>query len=196
MKRPERISRGFTLIELLTVIAIIAVLMGLLFPAVAGALLAAKKTQAKNDAVNICNSINAFYLEYGRYPDVGSAGTDVKITSSNDALIKILRGLDDVKNPRGIVFLDAPIGKTVGGRTIGGVSGTDGKYYDPWGREYSIAFDNDYNNDLANPYSANTGAGPDPLRLGVIAWSIGKDNAGGSGAYKSGSTSDDVISWQ
>ena len=31
-----------------------------------------------------------------------------------------------------------------------------------------------------NPYTANTGAGPSPLAIGVIAWSWGPDQTAGS----------------
>jgi len=66
-----------------------------------------------------------------------------------------------------------------------------------------VKLDNNYNNQLENPYTADTGAGSDLLNLGVIAWSIGKDGGGakigdkGNGGAKTSTTSDDdVISWQ
>ena len=73
-----------------------------------------------------------------------------------------------------------------------------GQYFDPWGNNYVVRIDGGYNNQVANPYTADTGAGPDPLNQGVIAWSAGSD--GKSPGYNSGTTtfsaSDDVISWQ
>ena len=48
-----RKSTAFTLVELLVVISIIAILAGLSFPAVSGAMDSAKKTQAKSNAVQI-----------------------------------------------------------------------------------------------------------------------------------------------
>ena len=59
---------GFTLIELLIVIAIIAILVGLLFPAFKGVQDQAKRTQAKNDLTQIVTAVNAYYTEYGKYP--------------------------------------------------------------------------------------------------------------------------------
>ena len=50
-----------------------------------------------------------------------------------------------------------------------------------------------YNNQIANPYTPNTGAGPLNLSIGVIAWSFGKDGVEGTTNF---SASDDVISWQ
>src|SRR3954447_7869288 len=59
---------AFTLIELLVVISIIAVLAGLALPVFQSVQNSAKKTQAKNDLVQIVTAVNAFYTEYGKYP--------------------------------------------------------------------------------------------------------------------------------
>src|SRR5438132_12024294 len=59
---------AFTLIELLVVMAIIAILIGLLFPAFRAVQDQAKRTQAKNDLTQIVNAVNAYYTDYGRYP--------------------------------------------------------------------------------------------------------------------------------
>src|SRR6266487_1220592 len=59
---------AFTLIELLVVISIIAILIGLLFPALRGVQEQARRTQAKNDLAQIVTAINAYYTEYGKYP--------------------------------------------------------------------------------------------------------------------------------
>jgi prepilin-type N-terminal cleavage/methylation domain-containing protein len=64
----SRTRSGFTLIELLTVIAIIAILMGLLLPALNSAKNAAKKTQAKNDLTQLVTAVKQFYTDYGVYP--------------------------------------------------------------------------------------------------------------------------------
>ena len=90
-------ASAFTLIELLTVIAIIAVLMGLLFPAVNAVKDSARKTQAKNDLVNIVNAVKAYYTEYGKYPLTSTEqGTADKVFSetsgtTNDNLFNVLR---------------------------------------------------------------------------------------------------------
>ena len=191
---------AFTLIELLVVISIIIVLMGLLFPAFRGVQDQAKKTQAKNDLTQIVAAVNAFYTEYGRYPT--AATTDATAIfgaagSSNDALFKELRGLSGASlNTRQIVFISPPDAKdTTNPRS--GVSA--GRFYDPWGTQYNIQMDADYNNQIdTNPYPDTDGsAGATQLRSPVIGWSYGKDGSpgtkGGSNNFKG---SDDVISWQ
>jgi prepilin-type N-terminal cleavage/methylation domain-containing protein len=192
---------AFTLIELLVVIAIIAILIGLLFPAFKAVQNQAKQTQAKNDLTQIVNAVNAYYTDYGKYPLVtsdtfyGPGGT-----GTNDVLFNELRAAPTAtQNPRQIVFINPPYVKNdTTGQRRSGVSPTDGQYYDPWGRPYDVKIDGSYDNQLTNPYSANTGAGPTPLAIGVIAWSGGKDAKAppDSGATTTFTDSDDVISWQ
>ncbi|MEY2601573.1 MAG: hypothetical protein QOJ36_892, partial [Verrucomicrobiota bacterium] len=90
-------EKGFTLIELLVVIAIIAALLGLVFPVFQGVLERAKKVQAKNDLTQIVTAVNAFYTEYGRYPNPTADTTDAAATygegtSSSKAVLDELRG--------------------------------------------------------------------------------------------------------
>jgi prepilin-type N-terminal cleavage/methylation domain-containing protein len=200
LQRPHH-TNAFTLIELLVVIAIIAILVGLLFPAFKAVQNQARQTQAKNDLTQIVNAVNAFYTDYGKYP---IATNDNTIGPDNSGLMYTLRAdpttlnsnpnANNVVNTRQIVFINPPYVKTdTAGNRRSGMSPTDGRYYDPWGTPYRIAIDGDYNNAInPNPYTANTGAGPSPLNIGVIAWSFGKDGAQGTDF----SASDDVISWQ
>ena len=188
-------GRGFTLIELLVVIAIIAVLIGLLFPAFRGVQNRAAKVQAQNDLALIATAVNAYYTEYGKYPVVTS---DAPLANNSD-LFYTLRAVaagnanaSDAANPRKIVFMTIPDVKNTANPRAG--IGADGQYYDPWGTPYKIAIDGNYDNQIANPYSQNAGA--TPLRSGVIAWSLGKDRAGGLGDKNATTSKDDVISWQ
>src|SRR6202051_1578735 len=101
---------AFTLIGLLVVIAIIAVLLGLVFPVFQGVLERAKKVQAKNDLTQIVTAVNAFYTEYGRYPLASTVTTDTPETcgagsSSSKAVFDERRGKSTTLNTRQIVFI-------------------------------------------------------------------------------------------
>jgi prepilin-type N-terminal cleavage/methylation domain-containing protein len=64
---------AFTLIELITVIAIIAILMGLLFPAMSGAREGARRGKAGTVVRNIVNACKGYSSDYGKYPPVPAA---------------------------------------------------------------------------------------------------------------------------
>jgi prepilin-type N-terminal cleavage/methylation domain-containing protein len=127
--QPSRKRSAFTLIELLTVIAIIAILMGLLLPALNGAKRQAQKVQAKNDLTQFVTAIKAFYTDYGAYPiDSTLAGQakdaeygDPAGSVSNSDLVNVLRadintsdtlssgtGTPLSINTRQTVYLDVP----------------------------------------------------------------------------------------
>jgi prepilin-type N-terminal cleavage/methylation domain-containing protein len=205
----ETFRRAFTLIELLVVIVIIAVLMGLAFPVFQSIQNQAKKTQAKNDLIQIVTAVNAYYTEYGKYPIVTD---DTPIANTADlfyTLRAVASGLNaaDAINPRKVAFLNVPDAKDQTSPRSG-IKTSDGQWYDPWGSTYKVAIDGTYDNQLANPYGPAGGAGSDPLRQGVIASSLGKNGALGGGPpvtskfdkeFGSAGTytgSGDVISWQ
>lgn len=205
----NRDRSGFTLLELLVVIAIIVVLAGLLFPAVQSVLERAKKVQAKNDLTQIVTAVNAYYTEYGKYP---IATDDSPLTNTSD-LFYTLRAVpsgkntSNAENARQISFISPP--EDAGQSNPKGKIGSDGQFHDPWGSAYQVAIDADYSGFVDNPYGGSGGAGADPIRQGVIAWSLGKngvlgggaatdktkfgDEPGSAGAF---TNSGDVISWQ
>ena len=205
----SRQANAFTLIELLVVIAIIAILIGLLFPAFKAVQNQARQAQAKNDLTQIVNAVNAYYTEYGKYPLSITADTTYgpgATIATNETLFTELRGCTAAAgscpgpattNTRQIVFISPPdVKNSASPRSgIGTATADKGRYFDPWGNNYTIRIDGDYNNQVANPYSANAGATPN-LQIGVIAWSLGPDQAGGSGDKNASTASDDVISWQ
>jgi len=211
MRSPTEHKRAFTLIELLVVIAIIAILIGLLFPAFSAVQNQARQTQAKNDLTQIVNAVNAFYTDYGKYPISGTS--DVTFgpggsPTTNETLFTELRGCTGPTgscpaaatiNTRQIVFISPPDVKNAASPRsgIGTAAGNLGRYFDPWGSNYAIRIDGGYDSQVANPYALNAGATPN-LTIGVIAWSLGKDQLGGAGSAdkNAGTAADDVISWQ
>jgi prepilin-type N-terminal cleavage/methylation domain-containing protein len=174
-------ASGFTLIELLIVITIVAVLLGIAFPAYQGVMDRARRVQVKNDLTQIATAVNAYYTEYGKYPiPDASQGFNEDYTYSYDGtgspdnsdLIKILQNeaSKSADNPRGVIFLSAPPAKLAGGYGIQPVSATNAYLFlDPWGRAYSVCIDSDYNGKVRERGTGNL------LTLGVITWSLGKD---------------------
>jgi prepilin-type N-terminal cleavage/methylation domain-containing protein len=208
MKLSRRRVFAFTLIELLVVIVIIAILTGLAFPVFQGVQNQAKKTQARNDLTQIVTAVNAYYTEYGKYPLV----TDDSVIANTADLLYTLRAVSnganagDATNPRKIAFINVPEAKNQNAPRSG-IKISDGQWYDPWGSTYKVAIDGTYDNQIANPYGPAGGAGSDPIRQGVIAWSLGKNGALGGGSAGSGfanepgavkvyTNSGDIISWQ
>ena len=170
---PTRTRSGFTLIELLTVIAIIAILMGLLLPALNAAKNAAKKASAKSDLTQFVNAVKQFYTDYGTYPIILTGSGDVEYGASSDSttpyhnqdVVNVLRadntytitggtGTGLSVNTRGVVYLDVPLVKDNSnpksglgsGSTTGGPAPNSkgGDWFDPWGMPYIIAIDGNY----------------------------------------------------
>ncbi|MGC3991406.1 MAG: type II secretion system protein [Chthoniobacteraceae bacterium] len=211
---------AFTLVELLVVIAIIAILMGLLLPVTTVVTNNARKVQALHIAHDVVVAINTYQAEYAQYPapvnrlddgndffaaDNGGYIGNTAIKQSD--LMDILR-VPSTTNPslnvttynsRLVQYLDVPPVKD-NRNPVSGID-QDGFLRDPWGGYYRVRMDTNYNHQLPNPYTADTGAGPDPLTAGVIVWSIGKDGMGGldksgNGPKNTGASQDDIVSWQ
>jgi len=205
-------ERAFTLIELLVVMAVIIILASLLFPALRGAQEQARRTQAKNDLTQIVTAVNAFYTEYGKYPLAVADTTYGPVALPNADLFYTLRAVAlganvaNATNPRAIVFISPPFvknpanprsGVATQDATVNGVLIPNGSFVDPWGTTYRVAIDGTYDNQITNPYTANTGAGLGTLTVGVIAWSAGKDGkAPDNSGTPTFTDSDDVVSWQ
>jgi len=160
--RSPRPHQAFTLIELLIVIAIIGILMSLLFPAVNSAIDAARKAQAKNDAVQIATAITAYETEYGYLPTRPTS--DVTIPAAASAagdIISILANLNspNADNPRGIVFIE--VNDVTNKKGKSGLRG--GNFVDPWGNPYQITLDGGYNNRVTVTAGKLTASGSDTL---------------------------------
>lgn len=161
-----RSQSAFTLIELLVVISIIAILAALAIPATSGALESAKRTQAKNDAVQIATAITAYETEYGRLPLGGATGDTT--AGNTAALFSALAGDTGgtIPNPRRITFLEVP---AAGNNNRNGTNAS-GVFVDSWSNPYLIAMDGNYDNILTG-LPGSTG----DVRKRVAVWSQGKD---------------------
>jgi hypothetical protein len=103
----------------------------------------AKKTTAKNAAVQIANAVVAYETEYGRLPRHSAASrTNDYSGEITEYLVSTLSGKTN-DNLRAIVFLETPAYKKGKGGT-----NSDGAYLDPWGGTYRIALDYNYDNTI------------------------------------------------
>ncbi len=198
-KRPTRHGgfAAFTLIELLVVISIIAILAALAFPAVNGAINSARKTQARNDVMQIVAAVRAFQAEYGRMPTTTDPGDPKDETTdayhdenTSNVVIRILMNgeTESTKlNAKGIVFLDAKATQN----KKGGVDLNDFKFYDPWGTPYVIKLDNNYTGKIEY-YNNGT---PNIFNSSMVV-SAGPDKKFGNPYEPSGDGKDDVCSFK
>jgi prepilin-type N-terminal cleavage/methylation domain-containing protein len=186
MKRNRR-RNAFTLIELLTVIAIIAVLIGLLFPAIKSALLKAEVTKSRVQISNLESAFKSYYAEYGHWPVADPILNNTYVVDTN--LVALLQGLNNNAsltvlasatypsvtpspvatsllqgNPRGLPFLSLKQAE---------VNATG--YIDPWKQPYFCRFDVTYINQVANPFSTNPTLGQTNVNNGFVIWSAGPD---------------------
>jgi hypothetical protein len=120
----------------------------------------AKKTTAKNAAVQIANAVVAYETEYGRLPRTswGTAPTGDSSAPITGDLIKTLSGTTN-DNPRAIVFIETSAYKKGKGGT-----NSSGAYLDSWGGTYSIALDYTYDNTIT------AGTNSASLRKKVGVW--------------------------
>ncbi len=228
---PTRLA--FTLIELLVVITIIAILMGLLFPAINIVKEQARKAEAKSAVAQVAAAVKQYYTEYGKYPPVvdttGANPPDIIVgdktkaaaDDDNAELFNVLRSKNTGKNannalnPRRIVFFE---GRSAGDSSAPksgfldatGGTGIQGAFYDPWGKQYTIVMDANYNdviniNSVYGDFTDQSQGTPTDTgsRTSIGVFSLGKD--GEIGSPKSGVTgkyrdankiSDDILSWQ
>ena len=109
--RPSQARRAFTLIELLVVIAIIAIIAAILFPVFAKVREKARQTTVISDMHQIQTGLEAYKLDYHKYPDVlfgyadngGSMATYTPATGAVPSLypnyVKTYQAFTDPNNP-------------------------------------------------------------------------------------------------
>jgi len=224
--RSSNATHGFTLIELLIVMAIIAILLGLLLPAIRAVIQAARSKEAKSNCLAIVVAVKQYHTEYGKYPEIGGDSTSKDAMVGDEAceagnyqgpnrnLFDILRAIDrgtnkgNVLNPRKIIFFE---GRAVAdkdhprsGFVETGDTNKEGCLYDPWGQQYNVIIDSNYDHmlDVDQIYQDAGWKANGRPHTDVGAFSLGRDGVISGkktleGKYREGEdTSDDVISWQ
>ncbi len=227
--RPGRAA--FTLLELLAVMTIIAILMAILIPTSRMVLIASQKQKAAGVCKNIVAAVTAYQADYSKYPTVDSnepapdpaSNEDTVVGDSklipnahvvahNNALFDTLRAINHETNPKNIVFFsdltvhnpDLPKGGFLDkpGQSSN-YADQKGCLFDPWGSEYFVVMDTNYDNQINVTRIYQDFAFPDSApRIGVGAFSLGLDQRVGSASlppniFEAGTNkSDDVLSWQ
>lgn len=165
---------GFTLIELLVVMVILGILITLGSRTLRAARLSAKRAQALVEVKSIETAISAYHHKYGKLPvlDELQGREDLSTSDAEScATISILTAENALLNPAEMVFLETQ------GSAVNGI------FVDPWGRQYQIVLDTDYDGYVETPLGR--------VRRRAAVLSVGCYEMNGSVE-----TNDYVFSWQ
>jgi len=151
--------KRFTLIEMLVVIAIISILAGLVFPALGLARQNAKKSKANSECQSLKTAIIMYESEFSCWPV--KASNEGSAISSGDyvAMCKRLTG----ENGKKMMFYEVGVGFEESKGIL-----------DPWGNQYQVILDTDFDGKIANSGDVATIAGKE-LRTRVAVFSFGVD---------------------
>jgi type II secretory pathway pseudopilin PulG len=162
-------------------LAIIAVLAALLFPAISGSMLRAKKARAANDCHQFATALRSYHSDYGRWPAVASTNLAADIN-----LCRLLQGDHYVTNapfqgnPRKQVYMEFSAKQL----------DAAGNFVDPWGKAYLCRMDSTGAETVANPLDSSA-----TIARPVIVWSLGPDGLSDTAGENSAKNKDNVKSW-
>lgn len=192
---------GFTLVELLVTMVIVGVLMGMLFPAITGAIRKGKKNQAEGDVRAIVTAWQQYYAEYGRWPV--SEGRFMRLggfVQNGGEAGQSFAAVDGIKMSEGVLeSIMYPDASLMGKSFDAAVQSYNPKrlqlmerkqsdvldMLDPWGNTYRFLLD--VNGDGKVQWDPGGGADLITVYTPCIAWSMGPDGERNTG--------DDVRSW-
>lgn len=149
-------------------------------------------SQGKQDVRGLVTAMRAYKTEYGRFPAISEAG-EREPARRNAELLEALSGTETPQNPKKVVFFEARNAQKQRGTYRSGLDPVDGALLDPWGNPYHVRFNVHGAPEVESPYT-DEGS---PLRVGVIAWSLGRDGKQGSEDDPADfRRSDDITSWR
>jgi type II secretory pathway pseudopilin PulG len=169
---------------LLLVVAIIALLMGLLLTGIAKARRQAEFQRARVEVQSLYNAFQSYYGDYARYPY-----TDEAVHSVTNDLVTLLLGTDVTSgglqgNAKQRVYFPIRTGQT----------NSAGAFIDPWGNAYRVLFD--------GTGSAADGVVTNPFgpvgysnRVPIMVWSYGPDGQTDTAGEMSAKNKDNIRSY-
>ncbi|OVE76983.1 hypothetical protein BVX97_00175 [bacterium E08(2017)] len=162
--------KGFTLMELMVVIAIIALLAGMIAPAMEHAKRAARKNHIRHQVGQVKQCWELVLMEMKEFP------SDPWTEMTQEAC-EFLHG----SNKLNFVYMDFTTNELNNVTANGGMRD---KFY---GKPYNLALDNGAGNDNVKAYDGVVLYAGQPISTHVAVWHNWRDDA---------STSDDIRSWK
>ena len=201
-------KRNFTLVELLVVIGILALLAGLIIPAVIGAKSKGRITQARADMTSLRTAFEGMYRDYGamakssgtKYAlgghefDVSSGCITIAESSATANYCDVIAELSDPGNSgltvslnkKKIKYLD-PRPEYDPSKSPTNDANKENTWLDPWGNPYQIRINVDASEQIVDPSDTSK-----KLSGRIIFWSFGPDGKGSSAA----DNKDNVAGWK
>ena len=202
----KRKNKAFTLVELLVVIGIIAVLAGILLPAINTAMKKADEAKARVEVKALISAWKKYHAEYGCWPAsstspwmFGQVSSSLlpwerfKASEGESGIGMIGCVMTNIMYPNASLSYGGghmnyhPVCTNYNPRRISFMEyrsdsvSTNGSFVDPWDFPYKVMFDIDGNGHVDRGGSMSTS-----VYDSVIAWSVGPDGV---------ESSDDINSW-
>ena len=186
-------SRGFTMVELLTVIAIIAILAGLLMPALRKARMKAMEAKAKAMISQLEIALSMYETDFGTYPDYDGGGGAYEEVQWK--ILELLTGRNG--DNQNWDLLTAHVDNNRWNGPYLDVKKDDiewtgsGNYIkDPWGNPYVVIVDLD--GSTTTTYPRHNTLGVDIYSFGPDGMTEGPNNSETSDSTDSSAWSDDM----
>lgn len=180
--RSNRVINGFTLVELLVVMAVLAILTGIMIPVIGSMVRKAVDSRTENTCFRLKSSISSYFTDYRRFPvRVSDRNLDSPFFSDHSLMDALLSAESESGpeglNPKRIAYFTGKQARSAGsGRYHSGVKlseGGAGELWDPLSEYYRIGLDLDNNNRIFSPsWFSETSK---ELSGTVFVWSGGRD---------------------
>ena len=169
-------QKKFTLTELLVVIGIIMILAMIAFPAISSVRKKMQRTQAKSDIASITAALQQVQSIYSNFRNLSSlvnANGMIDTTAHYQTLFE-----DLIEPPASPVFNFRKIRMLDKRKNQYDTTGAYRGWLDPWGHEYKIYIDSDYDGDIEI-----NGSTTNRVTKSIFVYSYGPDGADDNARY-------------